>query len=669
MRGDKFFYEMAARPPFTKLHPRVAAFFQNYLSREKVVLFGDRYVVNTNFPPYPSPAFDRFAEGFNQAGSSTERRLHSVTLALTNRCSFRCWHCYNAGRSEEDIPLDTLRGLAKELGDLGAVCITLTGGEPMLRQDLEEIVSSFDERFYLSLGTTGIGLNETRAAHLKEKGLFAVGISLDSEDAAEHDRLRGTPGAFQIALTALRLCRQAGLYSYIVTVVNQDLLAEERFFKFLRFAGQNGAYEVHLLEPCPIGRIRGRTDARLSLADYQRILDYQERVAQDEDLPILSAFAYVESPEAFGCGAGLTHIYIDGSGEVSPCNFVPISFGNILVTPLREILNRMGRYFRQPRPSCIGQLLSRHIPDGTLPAPREVSEALCEKYLPKEHAIPRFFQVRAEATREAGSRELKLAYDTIHSDYDDFWLSQAAKPIEELVAKLSWTGREKVFEAGCGTGYATALISRQLTEGGSLLAVDLSPEMLTLARKRIGMLPAANSVCFAEGDALEILSRQSGFDLILTSWVLGYIPVVPFFRTAAQSLHLNGKLAFIVHRENSPRREMELFYSLGARNPDIMEMRVAFDFPTRERVERELETAGLRCLDLWEGAVTFRYSSPQEVMEHLLKSGAGTAYYNAVKMEYRAEAEKSFLALLQKSNAGRPDFTVVHDFIGCIASR
>ena len=69
MRGDEFFVQVAKRPPFTKLHPKVAEFFKDYFAHEKVVRFGDRSVINTHFPPYPSKAFDNLAEGF--AGLAT----------------------------------------------------------------------------------------------------------------------------------------------------------------------------------------------------------------------------------------------------------------------------------------------------------------------------------------------------------------------------------------------------------------------------------------------------------------------------------------------------------------------------------------------------------------------------------------------------------------------
>ena len=86
MRGDEFFLRSSKQPLFAKLHPRVAAFLQGYFAKEKVIPFGDRFVVNTNFPPYPSAAFDRMVGQFAQSDVAAARRLFSVTLAVTNRC-------------------------------------------------------------------------------------------------------------------------------------------------------------------------------------------------------------------------------------------------------------------------------------------------------------------------------------------------------------------------------------------------------------------------------------------------------------------------------------------------------------------------------------------------------------------------------------------------------
>ena len=93
------------------------------------------------------------------------------------------------------------------------------------------------------------------------------------------------------------------MYPYVVAVATPELLRRERFFPFLRFARQSGAYEVHLLEPSLTGKLAGRKDIALPEASRRRILDYQREVAADESLPILSSFTYLEGADAFGCGA------------------------------------------------------------------------------------------------------------------------------------------------------------------------------------------------------------------------------------------------------------------------------------------------------------------------------------------------------------------------------
>ena len=83
MKGNEFFAQLSTRPPFTKLHPKMASFFQEYLSKEKIVSFGDQWVVNTHFPPYPSRAFDRFADQAVTIGTEGIVILHHLLL-------FRC---------------------------------------------------------------------------------------------------------------------------------------------------------------------------------------------------------------------------------------------------------------------------------------------------------------------------------------------------------------------------------------------------------------------------------------------------------------------------------------------------------------------------------------------------------------------------------------------------
>jgi SAM-dependent methyltransferase len=317
----------------------------------------------------------------------------------------------------------------------------------------------------------------------------------------------------------------------------------------------------------------------------------------------------------------------------------------------------------------VGRILTRFTDGGPLPVRPEASESICEAHLPVHHPLPLFYRTRQRCGPAAGNPELAEAYDRIHGDYEDFWLSRAGKPVRELVGKMNLGGSETVFEAGCGSGFGTALLARKLNQGGRVIAADISGGMLDVARRRLVGLKLDNAE-FMQRDAVDALSGLRGLDAVFTSWVLGYIPLQPFFAAAAQALSPGGRLALIVHRENSPKEEFGIFSSLVARNPLVMTTRVAFDFPRDgAHLESLVDEAGLTVVDLWEGSAVFRYGTAGEVLDHLLKSGAGTVFYDAIDRSVRDGLTREFLAILQERNGSRKTFQVRHDYVACIAQR
>ena len=399
MRGDKLIDEIVSSRRGTALHPELREFLTDHLGSYPAVRFGGQWVFNSLLPPYPSRAFDAFIETLDPA-TAGHRRLCSVSLAVTNRCKFACWDCYNAGRSQEDVPLAILGDLCGKLQDLGAVLVAVTGGEPLLRDDLEEICTAFDDRSSLVVNTTGLGLSAQRARGLKESGVFAVSISLESDLEDEHDRLHGRCGAFEIATRAIKIAREAGLYPYVLTTARRELIRPERFMSLLAVAGRSGAMELRFVEPIPVGRLAGERRATISGHDRRQILQYHQDLAGREDLPTFSASSIHATAKGFGCQAGRGHVYIDGSGEVCPCNFVPLSFGNIQDKPLEAILDRMGRQFPEARTSCAGRFLAYHLSAEGLPTPPDVSEALCA-HLANSHKLPRISRLIRKAREQA----------------------------------------------------------------------------------------------------------------------------------------------------------------------------------------------------------------------------------------------------------------------------
>ena len=144
----------------------------NYVSKEsKMTRIGNKIYSNTFTPYFPSPAYDRFLKGVISVTSGTP--LPIVTnFAITPHCPCKCWHCSFADRSKKDIlTLDQLGSAIAEVQDMGTSVIGITGGEPLLRNDLEDIIACIDKRSMPILFTTGYKLTLERVRRFWKPGL------------------------------------------------------------------------------------------------------------------------------------------------------------------------------------------------------------------------------------------------------------------------------------------------------------------------------------------------------------------------------------------------------------------------------------------------------------------------------------------------------------------
>ena len=160
----------------------------------------ERFFPTLFTPYYPSLAYDRFLDGIVKVSSGTPVPV-VTNFAVTAKCPCRCWHCSFAGRSKlNDLSLEEMQKSIKAVQDLGAGVIGLTGGEPLLRKDLEDIIASIGEKSMPLLFTTGFELTPERVRRFKEAGLGIPVISLDHYTAEVHDQGRNRPGMFDTAL-------------------------------------------------------------------------------------------------------------------------------------------------------------------------------------------------------------------------------------------------------------------------------------------------------------------------------------------------------------------------------------------------------------------------------------------------------------------------------------
>jgi MoaA/NifB/PqqE/SkfB family radical SAM enzyme len=302
-------------------------------------------------------------------------------VAVTNRCRYNCWHCSKHHRPQAELPPEALARLAADLQEMGVSIIGLTGGEPLLRGDLESLLRGIDDRSTCLLFTSGDGLTPERAASLKDAGLFGAAVSLDHVDAAVHDKLRGHSGAYDTALAAIRATRDAGLYTMIQLVATREMVGGNLLDRYLELAAGLGVHEIRLLEPMPTGRLmQGQARYGLSARERRLLRDVHVRTNRDPRLVKVSSFAHVEHGSNYGCGAGFQHLYVDADGNVCPCDFVPVSFGNVNEEPVGEIWSRMNRAFGRPRRCCFLLEHAAQLNDaftGTLPIPYAEARKCC----------------------------------------------------------------------------------------------------------------------------------------------------------------------------------------------------------------------------------------------------------------------------------------------------
>jgi SynChlorMet cassette radical SAM/SPASM protein ScmE len=263
--------------------------------------------------------------------TSTPPRLwqtpRHVDIALTGACNLTCGYCsYNATHGPghaEDLSTAQLVALFDELGSCGVMDVTLTGGEPLLRADLPELVAAVvRNRMRFALNTNGVLMTDAMAALLNATGrLDRVQISIDGAEGWVNDRNRGK-GAFAGAIAGLRLLAAHDVPRSVrltITRHTADTLAET-LDALLELAPSVGTSEV-----MPFGR-GGRSHAKLSMSDPQRryvtevLTRYAERYPgriQASSGPLASARERLrmETLVAEGCSGGG-----NGAGHLSSCH-------------------------------------------------------------------------------------------------------------------------------------------------------------------------------------------------------------------------------------------------------------------------------------------------------------------------------------------------------------
>ncbi len=334
-----------------RLRPYLAA-YSLWLNTVGPIEVGDEATPNIYslyLPPIPSHALARQIEGDFRSWVLKRPTPLALTIAVTDRCQCSCPHCSAAGTGGTAPVLsgEQIRRTVAEAVALGVNVVTFTGGEPLLRDDLEECIAAVAPKEAVTLVfTNGLLLDGERARSLKAAGLHGVHVSLDSPDPDEHDKLRGRGGCFAAVAAAAQTALAAGLKVGISTYATNESVRQHRLAGIAALAAEWGAHEVTVFDAISTGRLFGRRDVHLTAAAHRDLVAQgKELTARHRARPRVVTQAWTNSGRGFarliGCLAANFQVHVTAHGDLTPCDFTPLSFGNVRDVPVAELWRRL----------------------------------------------------------------------------------------------------------------------------------------------------------------------------------------------------------------------------------------------------------------------------------------------------------------------------------------
>jgi radical SAM protein len=311
----------------------------------------------------------------------------TVIWEVTRACDLRCIHCRaDAQAWRHPLELTTAEGyrLLEQVRDLGSPVFVITGGDPLKRDDLYDLVA-YGVRLGLSVAVTPSAtplLTGDAIRRLQDLGVRRLALSLDGPGADTHDAFRRQPGSYDTTLAGIRHAVACGLPVQVNTTVTRRNRASLPALAAL--VGDLGAVMWSVFFLVAVGRAQDAD--QLTAAEYEEVFDFLYRTSQHGRFAVRTAAAphyrrFVlqqqvaarraghatpahwvagmvgDMPRARrGVTDGSGLVFISHTGDVCPSGFLPLTAGNVRETPLGEIY-RTAPLFRRLRDDA--QLLGK----------------------------------------------------------------------------------------------------------------------------------------------------------------------------------------------------------------------------------------------------------------------------------------------------------------------
>jgi MoaA/NifB/PqqE/SkfB family radical SAM enzyme len=295
-------------------------------------------------PPIPSEAFARSLAVRLFSRVSGSLRPTFCTLQVTTRCQCDCVHCSAAlftDHSRQELTTEEMKAVVSQALEMGVINVVYTGGEPLLRRDIYELVAHVPRtRANVMMFTNGWNLTADNARRLKDAGLFSIQISLDDYRPECHDQARRLKGCFHRALDGARRAREAGLLVGLSTYATHQKVEAGELEKMVELARKAEVHELTIFDAVPTGRLMKNREILLTPDDKRRIIELQHRCNATPEPPVVVTQAQVNGPTGYGCFAMRHQFYMTAFGDVTPCDFTPLKLGNVRETRLLDIWDR-----------------------------------------------------------------------------------------------------------------------------------------------------------------------------------------------------------------------------------------------------------------------------------------------------------------------------------------
>ncbi len=295
-----------------------------------------------------------------------------IAWEVTRSCNLACQHCRGEAHTEPypgELSTEEAKALIDTFPEVGEPIIIFTGGDPMMRADVYELIRyATDKGLRCVFSPNGTLITPETARKIRESGIQRCSISLDADNAQDHDTFRAVPGCFDASLRGIEHLKSEGIEFQINTTVTRNNLAS--FKDIFKLCERIGAVAWHIFLLVPMGRGANLADQVISAEEYEEVLHwfYDFRKQTSMHLKATCAPHYYRimrqrakgeglsvNVENFGmdamtrgCLGGTGFCFISHVGQVQPCGYLELDCGNIKNTPFPEIWKN-SHYFQEFR--------------------------------------------------------------------------------------------------------------------------------------------------------------------------------------------------------------------------------------------------------------------------------------------------------------------------------